>query len=237
MEQNYALVTGATRGIGRAIAEKLAKLGYDLLLTARNGEDLTVLKSDLQNRFSELKVEVFPADLSDPAQIRQLGDWALGKSPAVFVSNAGVFNAVSLLNEAEADFLPQFFLNYYAAHSLCIKLGRKMKQLGKGHLFIIGSTASRQPVKAGTYTVTKYALNGLTHVLREELRDAGVKVTEIIPGSTRTSSWDGTDHPDERFVQPLEIAKAVGLCLEMGPGTNVEEIVIKPQQGNIITEC
>lgn len=237
MEQNYALVTGATRGIGRAIAEHLGKLGYDLLLVARNGKDLTALKSDLQNRFTGLEVEVFPADLSDPDQIRQLGDWALEKSPAIFVSNAGVFNAVSLLNEAEEDFLPQFFLNYYAAHSLCIKLGRKMKQLGKGHLFIIGSTASRQPVKAGTYTVTKYALNGLTHVLREELRDAGVKVTEIIPGSTRTSSWDGTDYPDERFVQPLEIARAVGLCLGMGPGTNVDEIVIKPQRGNIITEC
>jgi len=233
----YALVTGATRGIGRAIAEQLAARGYDLLLVARGEKDLVELKSQLQDQYPSAEILFFPADLSDPAQIKQVGDWALQKSPVVFVSNAGIFKPVSLLNEEEDSFLPQFYLNYYAAHSLCLKLGRKMKELRQGHLFIIGSTASRQPVKAGAYTVTKYALSGLTNVLREELRDAGVKLTEIIPGSTRTSSWDGTDHPESRFVRPQEIAQAVGLCLEMGSSTNIEEIVIKPLQGNIVTDC
>lgn len=237
ISNKYALVTGATRGIGRAIAEQLAAQGYDLLLVSRSEKDLAGMKSGLQVLYPEMDVRYYPADLSDLDQIRQVGDWAVEKAPVVFVSNAGIFTPVSLLNEAEDSFLPQFYLNYYAAHSLSIKIARKMKQVRQGHLFIISSTASRQPVKAGTYTVTKFALNGLTHVLRSELREAGIKVTEIIPGSTRTSSWDGTDHPEERFVKPQEIAKAVGLCLEMGAGTNIEEIVIKPQKDNILTDC
>lgn len=236
-ESQYAMVTGATRGIGRAIAEQLATQGYDLLLVARSENDLAEMKAGLKIQYSAIDVLYYPADLSDLDQIKQVGDWAVEKSPVVFVSNAGIFKPVSLLNEDEDSFLPQFYLNYYAAHSLCIKLAGKMKELRQGHIFIIGSTASRQAVKAGSYTVTKYALNGLTIVLREELREAGIKVTEIIPGSTRTSSWDGTDHADERFVNPREIAKSVGLCLEMGPGTNVEEIVIKPLKGNILTDC
>lgn len=233
----YALVTGATRGIGRAIAEQLAARGYDLLLVSRSEKDLAGMKSGLQALYPGINIRYYPADLSDPEQIRQAGDWAVEMAPVIFVSNAGVFKPVALLNEPEDSFLPQFYLNYYAAHSLSIKLARKMKEVRQGHLFIIGSTASRQPVRAGTYTVTKFALSGLTHVLRSELREAGIKVTEIIPGSTRTSSWDGTDHPEERFVKPQEIARAVGLCLEMGAGTNVEEIVIKPQQDNILTDC
>lgn len=237
ISNKYALVTGATRGIGRAIAEQLAAQGYDLLLVSRSEKDLAGMKSGLQVLYPGIDVRYYPADLSDLDQIRQVGDWAVKMAPVVFVSNAGIFTPVSLLNEAEDSFLPQFYLNYYAAHSLSIKIARKMKQVRQGHLFIISSTASRQPVKAGAYTVTKFALNGLTHVLRDELREAGIKVTEIIPGSTRTSSWDGTDHPEERFVKPEEIAKAVGLCLEMGAGTNVEEIVIKPQKDNILTDC
>lgn len=237
ISNKYALVTGATRGIGRAIAEQLAAQGYDLLLVSRSEKDLAGMKSGLQVLYPGIDVRYYPADLSDLDQIRQVGDWAVKMAPVVFVSNAGIFTPVSLLNEAEDSFLPQFYLNYYAAHSLSIKIARKMKQVRQGHLFIISSTASRQPVKSGAYTVTKFALNGLTHVLRDELREAGIKVTEIIPGSTRTSSWDGTDHPEERFVKPQEIAKAVGLCLEMGAGTNVEEIVIKPQKDNILTDC
>lgn len=232
-----ALITGATRGIGRAIAEQLASQGLDLLLVARSERDLASLQLHLREQYPNQHFQIFVADLSQVEEIRRVGDWAQEHAPDVLVSNAAVFKPVSLLNEVEDDFLPQFYLNYYATHELSIRLARQMKKTGHGHLIMIGSTASRQPVKAGAYTVTKYAVKGLTLVLREELRAFGVKVTEIVPGSTRTSSWDGTTYEDERFVKPEEIAKAVALCLAMSDQTNVEEIVIKPQLGNILTDC
>lgn len=235
--KRIAFITGATRGIGRAIAEAFAAAGIDLLLVARNESDLLTMQITLREQHPGIQVEVLAADLSDLAEIQRVGDWVVPKSPNIFISNAAVFRPVSLLNEDDADFLPQFYLNYYAAHFLSIRIARQMKQSAQGHIFMIGSTASRQPVKAGTYTVTKFALKGLTFVLREELRLYGVKVTEIVPGSTRTSSWDGTNYEEERFVKPEEIAKSVLLCLEMSEQTNVEELIIKPQQGNIFTDC
>src|SRR5690606_15965230 len=109
---------------------------------------------------------------------------------------------VSILNETDADFRDQLNLNYRAPHLICRAIGRLMRDQRRGHIINITSIASREPVpEAGSYTVTKYALMGLTHVLREELRGYGVHVTEIIPGSTLTSSWEGTDIPAERFVQ------------------------------------
>lgn len=231
-----ALVTGATRGIGRAVAEMLAAEGYRLLLVARTESDLIQMKHRLRKQHPGLEVEVMAADLSMIPRIQEVEAWAAEWQPDVFVSCAGVFQPSSLLSEADDAFLPQFYLNYYAAHVIGVSLARQMKTRGNGYLFFVSSTASRDPVPAGTYTVTKFSLRGLTTVLREELRSSGVKVTEVIPGSTWTSSWEGVDVPEERFVRAEEIAKAIGLCLEMSDRTMVEELIIKPQGGNVVTE-
>jgi short-subunit dehydrogenase len=104
-----------------------------------------------------------------------------------------------------------------------------MRDAGKGHIFNITSIASREPVPAaGAYTITKFALEGLTKVLREELRKSGVKVTEIIPGSTLTSSWEGTEISAEEFVLPEDIAKVLVTCLSLSSGANIEEVIIRP---------
>lgn len=232
-----ALITGATRGIGLAITRKLAQKGYDLLLVARGEQALEGLKEELQRRNGSTGVQLFPADLSRVEEIQLLREWARDRQPDVLVNNVSVFYPVSLLGEEDDFFIHQFHLNYYAAHILCVALGRLMRDKRAGHIFNISSTASREPVKAGTYTVTKHAIKGLTHVLREELRPYGVKVTEIIPGSTLTSSWDGTTLPPQRFVRPEEIAEALALCLEMGSSTNIDELVVKPLQGNVMTDC
>lgn len=232
-----ALVTGATRGIGRAISEKLAAAGYELLLVASNQEDLEAFLRDLRGAYAAQEFMGLAVDLSVPEEIQRACTWALDQHPDILVNNAGVFRAVSLLNEPPESFLPQFYVNYYAAHALSIALAQQMKNAGRGYIFNITSTASRDPVKAGAYTVTKFALHGLTRVLREELRGSGVKVTEIVPGSTLTSSWAGTNWPEDCFVKPIEIAKAVRLCLEMGDSTLVEEMTIKPSAGNIVTDC
>lgn len=234
--QKNALITGAGKGIGRQIALKLADEGYSLLLVSRDRRGLEDLTEDLSKSYADQDFTYFAADLSSGEEITDLCNWAAEHKVDVLVNNLGVFNPVALLDQPSDDILKDFHINYFTAHQLCVTLGRKMKALRQGHIINISSTASREPVMAGTYTVTKFALRGLTYVLREELRPYGVKVTEIIPGSTLTSSWEGTTHAPDRFVKAEQIADAVVFSTAMGIEAQVEEIVIRPQLGNITAD-
>lgn len=230
-----ALITGATKGMGRAIAEKLAQHGCNLLLSARDGEALEALKTNLEAQNPTISVHYFPCDFSEGAQLTQLIQWIERTAPDldILVNNVGIFKPVSILDESAADFDLQMRINYYTPHILSRAVGRNMRKNRRGHIFNISSIASRIPVSsAGTYTVTKYAVMGLTHVLRDELRPYDVKVTEIIPGSTLTSSWEGTTIPADQFILPTDIAAAIVTCLRMSEGANVDEMVIKPKYGN-----
>jgi len=231
-----AFITGATKGIGLAITHKLATLGYHLLLTARSTEELETLKTALESQHAGISVQYRACDVTVSSQLDGLINWVTGmaKAPHILINNVGIFKPVSVLDETDDDFQQQLRVNYITPHLLSRAIGRRMRENRRGHIFNISSIASREPVSAaGTYTVTKFAVKGLTHVLREELRPHDVKVTEIIPGSTLTSSWEGTEIPADRFVLPADIAEAIVTCLRMSNGANVEEIVIKPRYGNI----
>ncbi|MGK6351864.1 SDR family oxidoreductase [Parapedobacter sp. DT-150] len=230
-----ALITGATKGMGHAIATKLASLGCHLFLSARDGQALEALKTHLEQEHPPIRIQYLACDLSDGDQLQQLVQWIerVAADVDILVNNVGIFRPVSLLDESDDDFRSQMQINYYAPHVLSRVVGRHMRRNRKGHIFNISSIASRQPVSSGgTYTVTKYAIRGLTHVLRDELRPHGVKVTEIIPGSTLTSSWEGTTIPADQFVQPGDIADAIAACLLMSEGANVDEMMIVPKFGN-----
>ncbi|SEK32769.1 SDR family NAD(P)-dependent oxidoreductase [Parapedobacter koreensis] len=231
-----ALITGATKGMGLAIAEKLASLGCHLLLSARDGQALGALKATLENDYPNIQVQYLACDFADGTQLEQLTEWIDRVAPdlTILINNAGIFRPVSLFDESTEDFEMQMHVNYHTPHLLSRIVGRNMQKNRKGHIFNISSIASRKPVaSAATYTVTKYAVMGLTHILREALGPYGVKVTEVIPGSTLTSSWEGTTVPADRFVLPTDIADAIATCLQMSPGANVDEIVVTPKFGNI----
>ncbi len=236
LKHRTALITGATKGMGRSIAEKLAECGYNLLLAARNGQALAALKKQLETQRPDIHVAYFACDFSEPEQLSKLLAWIedQGKDVDILINNVGIFKPVSVLDESDEDFNRQMQVNYVTPHRLSRAVGKRMRQNRRGHIFNISSIASREPVStAGTYTVTKFAVRGLTHVLREELRPYDVKVTEIIPGSTLTASWEGTEIPADRFILPADIAEAIVTCLLMSKGANVEEMVIKPKYGNI----
>ena len=99
----------------------------------------------------------------------------------------------------------------------------------QGHIINICSIASIIPYSA--YSVSKFALLGYTKVLREELKEKGIRVTAILPGATLTPSWNGVDLPKERFMKAEDIAKAVYNCYELSQYTVVEEMVLRPQLG------
>jgi short-subunit dehydrogenase len=226
-----ALITGASKGIGRALALALAREGYDLALCSRNIEELQKLKNEIQNENATVKVFLKSCDFSSSKEVEQLAEWVEKKFPVldVLVNNVGIYERVTLLNEGPNVLNNHMQINLYTPHFLSKYFGQIMRDARKGHIFNITSIASRDPVAAaGSYTITKYALTGLTKVLREELRKSGVKVTEIIPGSTLTSSWEGTEVPVEQFVWPEDIAKVLLTCLSLSPGANIEEVIIKP---------
>ncbi len=229
-----AIVTGATKGIGRAITFKLAEEGYHLAICARNADELAQLCADLQAKYPDLEIFARATDCGDAVDLKAFAEEVRHQFPAisVLINNVGQFIPASLLDEAEGTLQNQMQVNVYAAHFLSTFFGRQMRNSGTGHIVNICSVAGLQPMAAaGSYSVTKYALIGLTDVLREELKPAGVKVTAIIPGSTLTNSWEGTTIAPEHFILPEDIATSVMACLKMSPGANIDQLVIKPSSG------
>jgi 3-oxoacyl-[acyl-carrier protein] reductase len=104
-----------------------------------------------------------------------------------------------------------------------------MREQQHGHIFNICSVASLQAVdNAGSYSVTKAALLSLNNVLRKELAQYNVKVTAVLPGSTLTASWEGTQISQEKFVQPYDIADSLYTILNLSSGANVDELILTP---------
>lgn len=224
-----AIVTGATKGIGKAVALELAKIGYDVIACARNNQDLQDLTNELSNFGA--KVLAIKADMSKKEEVFQFMEKVLVFAPEVhiLVNNVGIFKPGSLLDEADETFELQQNVNINAAYYLGKYIGKQMRSQGFGHIFNICSVAGKTPVEnAGSYSVTKAAMLSLNDVLRSELAPHQVKVTAIIPGSTYTASWEGTTLDQNKFVQPEDVAKAIGAILQLSNGANVDELVLKP---------
>lgn len=225
------LITGATKGIGLAITQKMAEAGHHLAICARNPEELASLCSELQEKYPDLEIYARATDCAEADQVQAFAEAALQqfKHIDVLINNVGQYLPGGILEESEDALEQQMQVNVYAAHRLSKFFGRQMREAGKGHIINMVSVAGISPVAAaGAYSVTKYALMGLTNVLREELKPAGVKVTAIIPGATLSHSWEGTPIPADHFIQPEDIAAAVVACLSMSPGANIDEIMIRP---------
>lgn len=224
-----AVITGATKGIGRAIAIKLAQNGYDLILIARNPNELNDFRTELLKH--KIEVSIYPVDCSVKEEV--LGFLKNAEVDFgfvdVLVNNVGAFMPGSLLDEANEVFEKQQHINVNAGYYISKFFGKKMRSEKKGHIFNICSVASNAPVKnGGSYSVTKAAMLSLNHVLRQELAPYNVKVTAFLPGSTKTASWEGTTIPDDKFVQPEDIAETLYTILNLSKGVNVDEVLITP---------
>jgi NAD(P)-dependent dehydrogenase (short-subunit alcohol dehydrogenase family) len=222
-----ALVTGASRGIGAAVAEALQGAGARVVRVARS----------LADREARDRLDC-RADLTDPAQVdalaaRVLGSWG---PPDLLVNNAGGFLLAPLERTAPADFEAQLAVNLRAPFLVARAFLPAMRARG-GHLITIGSIADHHAfAENAAYTAAKFGLRGLHQVLREEYRATGVRCTLVSPGPTDTSVWDPVD-PDNRpgfvprraMLRPADVAEAVLWvatrpahvdveCVRMGPG-------------------
>jgi short-subunit dehydrogenase len=230
------IITGASRGLGKAMAEKFAAAGYDLALIARDGLRLTGVQAALNARFPALRIDCFPADMSKKNEILSLGNELVkaGIAVDVLINNAGQFLPGSVHDEAEGTLEQMIEVNLYSAYHLTRALLPGMMARRSGHIFNICSVASLQAYpNGGAYSISKWALAGFSANLREELKPHGVKVTSVYPGATYTDSWIGSGVDPHRIMEAADVAEMVYTASRLSPQATVEEILLRPQLGDL----
>lgn len=231
--QNVAVITGGTKGIGRAMVMKLLSEGFRVYACSRNKSDLEQLAREAGEN-DQLVLRV--ADISKREEVKQFSEWILSETDRVdiLVNNAGVFVPGQLHREEEGILEKTIETNVYGAYYLTRDLLPVMISHRRGHIFNLCSTASFVPyVNGGSYCISKYALLGFSRVLREEMKPYGIRVTSVMPGATLTASWEGTDLPEDRFMPPEDVARAIWDAWSLSGRTVMEELILRPMEGDI----
>lgn len=230
------VVTGGTKGIGRAIADRFAQADFDVVVCARKADELEKLKKDFKQKYPSVTVYTQPTDMADRKQIETFVSFVrnIGQPVDVLVNNAGYFVPGSIATEKEGALEDMMAANLFSAYHMTRGIVDKMISSKSGHIFNMCSIASIKAYSnGGSYAITKFALLGFSKCLREELKTSGIRVTAILPGATRTGSWDEVDLPDERFMSAEDVAETVFAAWSLSQRSVVEEILIRPQLGDI----
>jgi len=230
------VVTGGSKGIGKSIVFKFAKNGFDIITCSRNKKDLYSLESNFKSIYSDVKIFTFKADLSNKDDCDKFIRFVNKntKSIDILVNNVGAFVPGKLISEDDSALKLMIDTNLYSNYWVTRGLVKIFTNQKSGHIFNICSIASKVAYdSAGSYCISKFALYGMSLCLREELKNFNVKVTSILPGATRTGSWDGTSLPDDRFIKPEDVSNSIFGAYNTSNGANVEEIIIRPQLGDI----
>ena len=230
------VITGASKGIGKAIAAGFAAEGANLFLCARNELTLYNTVAELQVKNSNSTINAQVADISTKEGAENFGQWILNKSVPidVLINNAGHFMPGSVYNEEEGLLQKMIVTNLYSAYHLTRKLLPAMIERRQGHIFNMCSVASLQAYhNGGSYSISKFALMGFSKNLREELKHYNIKVTAVYPGAVMTESWSGFDNTTQRIMEADDIAAMILAATKLSPQAVVEDIIIRPQLGDL----
>lgn len=230
------VVTGGTKGIGRAIIEKFAINGFDIVTCSRNISELNTFKDHLKGINPNILVYMKQANIADKNEVMTFVDFVsqLRRPVDVLVNNAGHFIPGSITTEPEGTLESMIHSNLYSAYYTTRGIVQGMKNIKSGHIFNMCSIASIKAYdNGGSYAIAKFALLGFSKCLREELKGHGIRVTAVMPGATKTASWDGVDLPEERFMKVVDVAETVYGAYSLSGSSVVEEIIIRPQLGDI----
>jgi NADP-dependent 3-hydroxy acid dehydrogenase YdfG len=226
-----AVVTGGSRGIGRAIARALVDGGCRTIIIARDARIL-------EEAARETGAEPVAGDVADPAQAERIIDEVvlrLAGPPAFLVNAAGAFSLSPIAETPVAVFDAALATNVRAPFSLIHALLPAMIERGSGHIVTIGSIAGRQPFAGNAaYAAGKFAIRGLHGVLDAELRGTGVRTTLVEPAATDTGLWDAIDHeknpglPERSaMLRPEAVADAVLFALSRAPDVAIRNIILE----------
>ncbi len=227
-----AIVTGGGRGIGAAIAKKLAKLGAAAVLCGRTASDLQFTADEIVKAGG--RVEVVPCDVTDLRSFEYAAariESSFGRAD-ILVNNAGVgsFNEpLHLLPPAEWERILN--TNLRAVYYAILTFAPIMIRAYSGHIINISSLAGKNALPNGAaYAASKWALNGLTYSVAEELRPHNIRVSVICPGSTDTGLSPHAGKDPRKMLQPDDIAHAVAMLVTQAPNSFISEILLRPTQ-------
>lgn len=229
------IITGASKGLGKAIAEKYAAAGNNLFICSRSELPLYNTMQELQTKFPQCTVKAKPADLSNKQQAIDFGNWCLNHAaPDILVNNAGLFLPGSVYNEPDGTIESMIAINLYSAYHVTRTVLPKMMERKSGHIFNICSIASLQAYhNGGSYSISKFAMLGFSKNLREEMKSYNIKVTSVLPGAAFTDSWSGSDINPQRIMEANDVAEMVYAASLLSPQACVEDILLRPQLGDL----
>ncbi len=231
-DQRIVVITGASRGIGAAIARRLAKSGAHLVLT---GRDRAKLQSVADQAISAGgTAEAHLCDLRDPSQIESLAKTVLSQHGRcdVLINNAGLGRFGEPLHTLEPSEWDRILeTNLRAPYLLVRAFAPAMIAAGGGHIINISSLAGRNPLpNAAAYAASKWGLNGLMYSVAEELRPHKIRVSLIAPGSTQTEFAGGLSAKKSPLgaLAPDDVAHVVEMLLTQADASFVSEVLIRP---------
>jgi short-subunit dehydrogenase len=229
------VITGASKGLGKGFALEFAKDANQLVLCARNKEELEQLSTEINKINPNCIVKFKIVDVSIKQQILDFGNFCndLGDTD-ILINNAGIFLPGSIYEEEENQLEKMINTNLYSAYHLTKTVLPKMMFKKQGHIFNICSIASNNAyANGGSYSISKFALLGFSKNLREELKPHGIKVTAVLPGAVYTNSWAGSGVNPNRIMEVNDIASLVYAASKLSPQACVDDITITPQLGNL----
>lgn len=229
------VISGGSKGIGRALVFRFAAAGFNVYTYARSKPNLEKLKSEIEKRFPTISFRYRVCDASKKSSVQAFANQVKKHFDTidVLINNVGVFLPGSILNEKEGVFETSLQTNLASTYHLSRALIPKMTDRKKGHVFNICSTASITAYSnGGSYCISKFGMLGFSKLLREELKPKNIKVTAVLPGATLTDSWNGTQLPENRFMSSEDIAEAIFNCYQLKTAL-VEELILRPQLGDI----
>jgi len=230
MNKGLVIITGASQGIGKAMVVKFISEGFDVVGCARNSDRLSLIGEELCHLPGSLITKI--VDMSVKEEVIGFGKFILSLDTpiAVLINNVGTFIPGNLIDEEDGQLEKQIETNLFSAYYLTRTIVKKMIDRKSGSIFNICSIAGKAPyANCGSYSISKYALLGFSHNLREELKDHGISVTAVTPGRVLTPSWGETDLPPYTFIKSEDVAKAVFDVSQLSSNSVVEEILIQPQ--------
>lgn len=223
-------VSGASKGIGLAIAQRFLEQGFEVAISASSEASIAQVQQQLP------QIQCFQADMSDKKQVLVLADWInqfFGPLD-VLVNNVGKFLPGAIHSESDEIFETMMLTNLNSNYYLTKRVLPAMMERKSGTIFNICSIASIMAyANGGAYSISKHALLGFSKVLREEMKPHGIRVVSVLPGATLTASWEGVDLPPERLMPAKDIAAIVWDTYKLSPRTVVEEILVRPQLGDL----
>lgn len=233
--QQVAVVTGAARGIGEAIARRLAAMGMSVVLLARDRKRLEAVRAAIENEGGG-KASVFPCNLRDEEAVAALGKHIREKYSRcdVLVNCAGIGAMGRPLHELGVEEWDNLMATNLRGPFLTIRaLAPLMIERQSGHIINISSLAGKNPLPGGAaYSASKWGLNGLTYSLAEELRKHSIRVSLVSPGSVNTGfggHGDTGEFTKEGWkVQPEDVANVVEMIVRQAPQSFVSEVLIRP---------